>query len=269
MKKEIAKQWLGRGYVAITVGLFLTLDIFSSRNDDVAYYGHTANKTARKVTLLRSWTDAEDEKILRAAEDLKGKGERGGIDWKGVSQRLTGRTPRQCRDRYYNYLRDTGDGRQQQGWTKEGDAALWRLYTELGGKWKVIAKYFPGRTDVGVKQRYFKVVRKKPLSELEEDASGLKSNIKLWIETNAKEGASSNQGRPQSRQSVPLGPETPKLTVMIGKSANIPVFSKETTKIQNITITSHPTISIGDPSMILLNTIAQQNAAQEAKKVYS
>ncbi len=109
-------------------------------------------------------------------------------------------------------------------------------------------------------------MRKKPLSELEEDASGLKSNIKLWIETNAKEGASSNQGRPQSRQSVPLGPETPKLTVMIGKSANIPTFPKELTKIQNVATTPQATTSTEDPSMMLLNTIAQQNAAQEAKK---
>ncbi|OHT07007.1 Myb-like DNA-binding domain containing protein [Tritrichomonas foetus] len=74
-----------------------------------------------------------------------------GENWEKVAQYMSSRSPRQCRDRYKNYLHPMV---KNGPWSKDEDAELLYRFRQLGPKWSKIAKYFPGRTDVNIKNRY-------------------------------------------------------------------------------------------------------------------
>jgi hypothetical protein len=79
----------------------------------------------------------------------------GTTDWETVSQNFQGRNPRQLRDRWHHYLRpDVVTG----NWTDENDRTLLRKVDEIGLRWSAIAQLFPGRTDIGVKNRYISLL---------------------------------------------------------------------------------------------------------------
>ena len=46
-------------------------------------------------------------------------------------------------------------------WTEYEDKLLEQKVNELGRKWSVIAKFFPGRTDINIKNRYASHTTKK------------------------------------------------------------------------------------------------------------
>lgn len=91
------------------------------------------------------FTPAEDEKLRILVQML------GPANWKKVSEFMGTRNPRQCRDRYKNYL---APYLNSSPWTKDDDAKLTDLVKSLGRKWSLIAKEFPGRTDINIKSRF-------------------------------------------------------------------------------------------------------------------
>ncbi|EAY10330.1 Myb-like DNA-binding domain containing protein [Trichomonas vaginalis G3] len=96
------------------------------------------------------FTLAEDEK-LRILVNALGDG-----NWKQISEYMITRTPRQCRDKYKNYL----DPRINTGpWNKEDDEKLLNLVSAIGKKWSQIARNFIGRTDINIKSRYALLMR--------------------------------------------------------------------------------------------------------------
>jgi hypothetical protein len=65
--------------------------------------------------------------------------------------KIQGRTTRQCKERWLNYLSpDVGNG----PWTSQEDELLLTKVQELGFAWKSIAACFPTRTDINVKSRW-------------------------------------------------------------------------------------------------------------------
>jgi hypothetical protein len=82
----------------------------------------------------------------------------GTSDWTSLAQHVPSRTPRQCRDRWKHYLSPevvVGN------WTEDDDRLLLQKVDELGTHWAAIAQLFPGRTDIGVKNRYISITGKK------------------------------------------------------------------------------------------------------------
>jgi hypothetical protein len=71
--------------------------------------------------------------------------------WPKVRSVLPHRTPKQCRERWFNNL---SPGVSKGPWTPEEDAIIYRLYTEHGAKWALIAQAVSGRTDNAVKNRW-------------------------------------------------------------------------------------------------------------------
>ena len=68
----------------------------------------------------------------------------GAKNWNCAASILTGRTPKQCRDRWHNHL----DPNINKGpWTFEEDRILAEQHEILGNRWSDIASYLPGRTD--------------------------------------------------------------------------------------------------------------------------
>lgn len=77
--------------------------------------------------------------------------------WKSISAEMNGRTARQCRDHWKNYL---SPAIQASPWTDKEVELLIRYYKKYGSKWEQISKFFPGRTGIMIKNKYISLVRK-------------------------------------------------------------------------------------------------------------
>ena len=97
------------------------------------------------------FTKEEDEKIKKLVEII------GTSHWNIIALCMEGRTTKQCRDRYLNYLMP---GYFQGEWSKEEDELLIKLYKEYGSKWSVIKKFFPRRGCNNIKGRWYYFISK-------------------------------------------------------------------------------------------------------------
>jgi hypothetical protein len=94
----------------------------------------------------------EDRQILSLIEELNGV-----PDWNFIAGRLANRNPRQCRERWHQYLRC--DNLKETGWTADEDIVLEREVREHGTKWSLISLFLPGRSQVKVKNRWVQLCR--------------------------------------------------------------------------------------------------------------
>jgi hypothetical protein len=95
--------------------------------------------------ISRNFDRKEDDLLLEAVSKY-------GLDaWNQVAAVLGTRTPRQCRNRYTLFL---GPNVNNTPWTTEEDDLLRQKYDELGPRWAVLRSFFPGRTDLNVKNRF-------------------------------------------------------------------------------------------------------------------
>lgn len=81
----------------------------------------------------------------------------GTSDWVLIASMMPGRNPKQCRDRFCNYL---SEFRQIGPWTQEEDDLLLTLLQEYGSKWVEISRHIPERSENDVKNRWYKHLRK-------------------------------------------------------------------------------------------------------------
>jgi hypothetical protein len=94
---------------------------------------------------------AEDEMLSNLVK------RHGTTDWTEISLRMEGRNARQCRDRWINYLSPSVENGP---WTTADDQELLLLYHQLGAKWKYLATFFKGRTEINVKSRWNLIQRR-------------------------------------------------------------------------------------------------------------
>lgn len=76
--------------------------------------------------------------------------------WIAVAEKLPGRTARQCRDRWVNYLAPSN---KNGPWSAEEDELLAQKYLEHGPQWTTISKFFDGRSENNVKNRWYTYVK--------------------------------------------------------------------------------------------------------------
>lgn len=67
------------------------------------------------------------------------------------------KTPKQCRERWAQHLDPSLSNLK---WTQEENMRLLELQQRNGNKWKDIAAHFPRRTDNGIKNQFFSIIRK-------------------------------------------------------------------------------------------------------------
>jgi hypothetical protein len=77
-------------------------------------------------------------------------------DWKTVACHMTGRSIRQCRERFKYYLEP---GLSRPVWTEAEDRLLLDKHATIGPKWAQLALFFTGRTDIDLKNRYHHILR--------------------------------------------------------------------------------------------------------------
>jgi hypothetical protein len=70
------------------------------------------------------------------------------LNWTLIASEIPTRTPRQCRERWFNHLSPQV---QTNPLSVEEETLLIRLLSQIGNKWVDISKHFPGRTDVFLK----------------------------------------------------------------------------------------------------------------------
>jgi hypothetical protein len=93
----------------------------------------------------RKFTPGEDERLRGIVGQL------GDSNWKLIATHMGDRDYRQCRERWKNYL---APGVCRGPWAPEEDRLLQLKFSELGSQWSAIARFFPGRTDVNLKNRW-------------------------------------------------------------------------------------------------------------------
>jgi hypothetical protein len=90
---------------------------------------------------------ADDDAKLRSLVQKHGYNQ-----WALVAKEMEKFTPRQVRERWKHYL---SSSYQDIEWTKQEDEALLQKVREIGLRWTRVTLYFPGRSDIQVKSRYF------------------------------------------------------------------------------------------------------------------
>jgi hypothetical protein len=78
------------------------------------------------------------------------------LNWDVVAQQFNGRTARQCRERWMNYLSPSVRTGQ---WTREEDERLLALVNEHGRSWSVLSRLFNGRSENDIKNRWYSHVQ--------------------------------------------------------------------------------------------------------------
>jgi hypothetical protein len=102
-------------------------------------------ETSHRRITRQKFQCEEDELLLQIVEQM------GTSDWSAISKHFPNRTIRQIRERWRHYLDpDIVVG----NWTEAENQLLIQQVEEIGPRWSVIAKSFPGRTHVGLKNHY-------------------------------------------------------------------------------------------------------------------
>lgn len=90
----------------------------------------------------------------------------GAQNWPRITQFVPARSAKQCRERWFNHL---DPNVSKHSWTAEEDQTILENYQKLGGKWAVISKLIPGRTDNAIKNRWNSSISKR----IKTDANGV------------------------------------------------------------------------------------------------
>ncbi|CAD8159268.1 unnamed protein product [Paramecium octaurelia] len=98
------------------------------------------------------WTPEEDQ-IIRDNVNMEEN------NWAAIAAILKNKTGKQIRERYINKLRSDIVDVKQQPWSNMEDQKLLQLHNQLGSKWSLIARQFPGRSDLQIKNRTHKLLR--------------------------------------------------------------------------------------------------------------
>lgn len=99
-----------------------------------------------KKAISRHKFSIDEDNLLRRLVE-----EHGTTNWRFIADNMPGRSARQCRDRWKNYLMP---GIKNTPWTPDEDQLLEEKFAVLGPQWSRIAKFFPNRTDINVKNRW-------------------------------------------------------------------------------------------------------------------
>lgn len=107
----------------------------------------------RAGTNRRNFTKSEDEQLTGLVSRF------GENSWKDIARLMPNRNTRQCKERWNSYLSPRIN---HEAWSEEEDYLLIQKYKEIGPKWVELSKYFKGRSDNNVKNRWYTHLRKRP-----------------------------------------------------------------------------------------------------------
>lgn len=95
----------------------------------------------------RKYFTKEEDHLLTIAAMAYNQG-----SWNKIAKRVPGKTPKQCRDRWVNYLQPS---LKFSPWTDHEDQLLVSLVNKLGTHWTKMKTYFPNRSTNCLKNRWY------------------------------------------------------------------------------------------------------------------
>lgn len=114
-------------------------------------------RESKSSTLRKNLFSENEDQYLLSLVEMHGP-----TNWQTISKLMYAanhfRNGRQCRDRYFHYL--DPKLHLQAKWTAEDDELLIKKVDELGKKWKIFEKFFKGRIEVQLRNRYNLLTRK-------------------------------------------------------------------------------------------------------------
>lgn len=96
------------------------------------------------------FTELEDHYLTIAALKYNQK------SWKKIAQCVPNRTPKQCRDRWMNYLKPS---LKFDPWTEKDDELLVSLVNSYGTHWTKMIEHFPNRSTNSLKNRWYWLIK--------------------------------------------------------------------------------------------------------------
>lgn len=125
------------------------------------YYAYSIPQPRRSI---RHKFTPEEDMILKNLVHESGNEENPG--WNYIAEELGhGRTARQCRERYKNYL----SSKVKNGsWTDEEEKLLEEKFHQMGPKWSKMTAFFNGRTDVSIKNHWSAMLNRRSKEEFEQ-----------------------------------------------------------------------------------------------------
>jgi hypothetical protein len=94
------------------------------------------------------------------------------------------RNRRQCRERWFSYLSPVVSNGP---WTEKEEELLRAKVSEAGRKWRIIQVFFPGRTDINIKNHWKQMQRVRPHElpeanpEPEKDGDQFDQLMRAWL----------------------------------------------------------------------------------------
>ena len=100
------------------------------------------------------WSKEEDEILHTKVNEL-------GKTWSSLKQYLPGRTTKQIRERYINYISLPSNTKEDNccKWNDEKDKLLLEYYVIYNASWVKICKMIPGTSENSVKNRFYSLLR--------------------------------------------------------------------------------------------------------------
>lgn len=99
----------------------------------------------REIAPKMKWTPKEDELLRKAVKEYDCK------NWRMIAEQITGRTSKQCLERWYGKLNPSLLGTE---YTSEEDRILIEKQKIYGNKWSQISTFLPGRSTISVRNRW-------------------------------------------------------------------------------------------------------------------
>lgn len=109
-----------------------------------------ATQEQQKSTKRMPFKPEEDDKLRELVQ------KHGDTNWKLISSLMPNRSVRQCRERWNNNLCSKVI---KDKWSSQEDELLKIKFYEFGPKWKLLEKFFPGRTSYNIRNRWNCIVR--------------------------------------------------------------------------------------------------------------
>lgn len=171
--------------------------------------------------IRRKFTQEEDAKLCQLVNQYGAK------KWDQIAKMMPGRTGRQCRDRYRNYLIPGFFNGQ---WSQEEDELLHEKFNQMGRQWARMMQFFPGRSANSLKNRWnYFVCRLNQEKKNDETSNNNKNNgiVNNKNETNINNNEKLNNGIANNDAAKIIIPENEKLHHSI---PNIKVYNNELLK---------------------------------------
>ncbi|EAY14200.1 Myb-like DNA-binding domain containing protein [Trichomonas vaginalis G3] len=104
-----------------------------------------SDKNMRAYVPKIKFTLEEDERLTEIIERIGTK------SWRLISLEMKNRTPRQCRERWINYI---SPQLRNDPWTEEEDKLLDEKCLEFGSRWHKISEFFNNRSGNAIRNRF-------------------------------------------------------------------------------------------------------------------